>query len=558
MFGNSQMGGLDTGFPDVCLTPTPAGPVPIPYPNLAPGPTAVPAQVKVMYMFTPAHNMATMAPLTNGDNGGVATGVAVSRGAGVCEGRVPAAHLEGDHGPVEACAAVLPQLQGAREGLVGPVQLALHAQHPPPLARDPRVLGREPRRPLEVGLGLLELAQVGDHLGPHQPGVDGARVEGGGLGRLLLRAIQAPVVDQLARAVEQLLEPRADPRLLGLRGGAEARALRGVLPLRWRSGEVEEGRERRDRAQDADGDQRAQRGGAPDLALPEVVAQRLAEVARAVEAVHRVLRQAAQADRLQLGVDLGPQLANRPRALLEGRNDHLVQPAPRARRAPGEREVEHATQAVDVGGRADLGALAPGLLGREEARRAEEGAAARQPLHFVQLEGQAEVGEERAPLAVEEHVVGLDVAVQDPLVVGVLEGLAQPQHHRRGLLLGERPGGPHALAEGVPLDVVHDEERGSVGLDPGVAHAHDRGVVEPTQGADLALHALGDRRLGEPAAQELERDDLVLGGVEGAVDEPGASLAEGVQFSVALQRTHAASMPETRADRPLTPARSAA
>ena len=76
MFGNSQMAGLDIGFPDVCLTPSPAGPVPIPYPNIAPGPTTIPAQVKVMYFFTPAHNLMSVAPLTNGDNAGVATGVA--------------------------------------------------------------------------------------------------------------------------------------------------------------------------------------------------------------------------------------------------------------------------------------------------------------------------------------------------------------------------------------------------------------------------------------------------------------------------------------------------
>ncbi|MFK7991866.1 MAG: DUF4150 domain-containing protein [Sandaracinaceae bacterium] len=76
MFSNTQMMGVDVGFPDVCLTPTPAGPVPIPYPNVAPGPTAVPSQVKVMHMFTPAHNLATVAPLSNGDNAGVATGVA--------------------------------------------------------------------------------------------------------------------------------------------------------------------------------------------------------------------------------------------------------------------------------------------------------------------------------------------------------------------------------------------------------------------------------------------------------------------------------------------------
>ncbi len=76
MFANTQMMGMDTGFPDVCLTPTPAGPVPIPYPNIAMGPMGVPAAYKVLFMATPAHNLSTSVPLTNGDNAGVATGVA--------------------------------------------------------------------------------------------------------------------------------------------------------------------------------------------------------------------------------------------------------------------------------------------------------------------------------------------------------------------------------------------------------------------------------------------------------------------------------------------------
>ncbi|MBP7483749.1 MAG: DUF4150 domain-containing protein [Aquabacterium sp.] len=76
MFANTQMMGMDTGFPDVCLTPTPAGPVPMPYPNMAMGPMGVPAAYKVLFMATPAHNMGTTVPLTNGDNAGVAMGVA--------------------------------------------------------------------------------------------------------------------------------------------------------------------------------------------------------------------------------------------------------------------------------------------------------------------------------------------------------------------------------------------------------------------------------------------------------------------------------------------------
>lgn len=76
MFANTQMMGVDTGFPDVCLTPTPAGPIPTPYPNITTGPMGVPAAYTTLFMSTPAHNMSTVIPLTNGDNAGVATGVA--------------------------------------------------------------------------------------------------------------------------------------------------------------------------------------------------------------------------------------------------------------------------------------------------------------------------------------------------------------------------------------------------------------------------------------------------------------------------------------------------
>ncbi|MBW7984904.1 DUF4150 domain-containing protein [Enterobacillus tribolii] len=75
MFANCQLMGIDIAFPDVCLTPMPA-PTPIPYPNVALGPTAIPNAVNILFMGMPAHNMATVTPLTNGDNAGVALGVA--------------------------------------------------------------------------------------------------------------------------------------------------------------------------------------------------------------------------------------------------------------------------------------------------------------------------------------------------------------------------------------------------------------------------------------------------------------------------------------------------
>lgn len=89
MFGNAQMMGTDTAFPDVCLTPSPAGPVPVPYPNIAMGPMAVPNVPNILFMGTPAHNLGTTIPMTNGDNAGLATGVA----SGTVMG--PSRHLTG-------------------------------------------------------------------------------------------------------------------------------------------------------------------------------------------------------------------------------------------------------------------------------------------------------------------------------------------------------------------------------------------------------------------------------------------------------------------------------
>lgn len=74
--GNGPMPGMHFAFPDVCMVPTPAGPIPTPFPNIALTPTAIPSQVKVLAMCMPVHNLMTITPLSNGDNAGVALGVA--------------------------------------------------------------------------------------------------------------------------------------------------------------------------------------------------------------------------------------------------------------------------------------------------------------------------------------------------------------------------------------------------------------------------------------------------------------------------------------------------
>jgi hypothetical protein len=76
MFGNSQMGGMNLGFPDVCMTPIGPTPVPIPYPNFSLGPVGVPPSPNVLWMCTPAHTLMTKPVFSLGDNPGIATGIA--------------------------------------------------------------------------------------------------------------------------------------------------------------------------------------------------------------------------------------------------------------------------------------------------------------------------------------------------------------------------------------------------------------------------------------------------------------------------------------------------
>ena len=76
MLAKTSAGGACIAFPDVCLTPAPPAPVPVPYPNIGLDPTNVGFVPNVLITCAPAHNMSTQPPMTNGDNAGIATGVA--------------------------------------------------------------------------------------------------------------------------------------------------------------------------------------------------------------------------------------------------------------------------------------------------------------------------------------------------------------------------------------------------------------------------------------------------------------------------------------------------
>jgi hypothetical protein len=91
VFANSRgvahkgSGGMSPVFPDVCKTPTPAGPIPIPYPNIgkssdtSSGPTTVKTDGQ-MPMTKDANYM-----MSTGDEAGSAGGVVSSKFKGKCE-----------------------------------------------------------------------------------------------------------------------------------------------------------------------------------------------------------------------------------------------------------------------------------------------------------------------------------------------------------------------------------------------------------------------------------------------------------------------------------------
>jgi hypothetical protein len=91
VFANSRgivhkgSGGMSIAFPDVCKTPTPAGPIPIPYPNIGQasdtsgGPTTVTLDGQMPMVKGAKYQM------SSGDEAGSAGGVMSSSIKGECE-----------------------------------------------------------------------------------------------------------------------------------------------------------------------------------------------------------------------------------------------------------------------------------------------------------------------------------------------------------------------------------------------------------------------------------------------------------------------------------------
>jgi hypothetical protein len=213
--------------------------------------------------------------------------------------------------------------------------------------------------------------------------------------------------------------------------------------------------------------------------LREQPAQIVGQVAGARVAAPRLPGQGLLQDELELARKLGAQ-APRPRQArpLDGAQ-HRRARGRRDRRAPRHQLELDLPQPPHV--RARIGRLASRLFGRHVARRSEQ-VAARGERHVVLRHAKSEIDQDAASFRTHEHVLRLEVAVQQPVGVSSPYGPTDLDH--RAQLALERPGG-RGRCEASTLHQVHHQV-GFALVRADVAHGHDPGVVEPAQELDLA------------------------------------------------------------------------
>ena len=133
----------------------------------------------------------------------------------------------------------------------------------------------------------------------------------------------------------------------------------------------------------------------------------------------------------------------------------------------------------------------------------------------------------------QQDVLGLDVAVDDAVAVGVVErrGGLGGDAHRVGhgqLLLAADP-----VADGLALDERHDVIEEAVGV-ARVDESQDVRVLQVGGGLDLGQEAFGADDGAEFGAQDLDRDLAVVLDVLGQVHGGHAARAEFALESVAI------------------------
>ena len=193
------------------------------------------------------------------------------------------------------------------------------------------------------------------------------------------------------------------------------------------------------------------------------------------------------------------------------------------RDVPGQHLVEHDAERVDV--RLAVDVVAERLLGRHVVGRAEHAAVGGQPV-VAQRAGDPEVGHLGRALGVQQHVLGLDVAMHDLVRVRGPERAGDLDRVRQRLVDRQPAHPPDPVLERLALDVLEDDV-GPVLVLAGVDHADDVGMRELGDRPRLAPEALQLVGVGRHLpVQELDRHPPFEVDVEGLIDRRHPSRAD--------------------------------
>ena len=118
-----------------------------------------------------------------------------------------------------------------------------------------------------------------------------------------------------------------------------------------------------------------------------------------------------------------------------------------------------------------------GLLGGDVIKRPYGRAVARHAVGFAQIDGEAQVGELRLPIARDEDVVGVHIAMDQSLTLGVFKPERHLAHEGGGDGGWNRAVFRHHLANVFPLDEFHHEVTLSGRL-PFVVNPHEVVVLK--------------------------------------------------------------------------------
>ena len=244
----------------------------------------------------------------------------------------------------------------------------------------------------------------------------------------------------------------------------------------------------------------------------------------------RVLLQALQADRLEVARDLRVEprrRLGRPAPHRVERVDHALAAERGLARKQG---VEDRPQAVDVGRRGDRSAMPRRLLGAHVCRRSQDHAGSRHLEVGLDPLGQAEVGDVRMPLVIDQDVGRLQVAMQDAPHMGMVHSLGRLGQKRcrgPGIVLEGR----ELLGEVSPLDELHAEVLLTL-MVANFINRHDPRVIQQCDGLGLVLESPQLRVVSQHAGPDhLEGDRPVEADLAGLVDHAHAAAA---QFPVDL------------------------